>query len=734
MSQAETIQLTIDGKEVEVVPGTTLLQACEVAGREIPRFCYHDRLSIAGNCRMCLVEVEKMPKPVASCAMPAGAGMVVHTKTPSVHKARKGVMEFLLINHPLDCPICDQGGECDLQDQAVAFGADGSRYTENKRAVEDKHMGPLIKTVMTRCIHCTRCVRFACEVAGVPELGTSGRGEDMEITTYLEQAMTSELSGNVIDLCPVGALTSKPYAFTARSWELEHTHSVDVMDALGSAIRVDTRGSEIMRILPRANEDINEEWLSDKSRFIWDGLRSQRLDRPYVRGGDGRLRACGWEEAFACIEAATRKVPSDRMAALAGDLACAESIAALGDMMSSMNCPHIDCREPHSPLGRNGNGERVGRSGYLFNSSITGIEEADAILLVGVDVRREAALLDARLRKAWRHNGIPIASIASNESIAPRDYESVRLGEGAGELRRLLSPTAKGRGNADTLRQFRDLLDKVPKPMLIMGQGALARPDGALVYDIALALARECGMFQSGWNGFNILHTAAARVAGLDLDFLPSIGGRDSAAILQGAATGDISWLFLLGVDEYLSEWTGKHRDKCFVIYQGSHGDSGAQCADVVLPAAAYTEKNALWVNTEGRTQAGHRALFPPGDAREDWKILRKLSDVLGHRLPYDDVSALRQSMIKRAPHFGERDQVMPSGDKEVPEFLHGDGFRKSIAAATAFAKEPFSSPVKDFYLSNSIARASSLMAQCSRLAADARQRANGNSGVGGIP
>ena len=709
----ESIRLSVDGEEVAVAPGTTLLQACEIAGREIPRFCYHDRLSIAGNCRMCLVEVEKMPKPVASCAMPAAAGMVVHTKTSSVHKARKGVMEFLLINHPLDCPICDQGGECDLQDQAVAYGADGSRFAENKRAVEDKYMGPLVKTVMTRCIHCTRCVRFACEVAGVPELGAAGRGENMEITTYLEHAMTSELSGNVIDLCPVGALTSKPYAFTARSWELTHTQSVDVMDALGSAIRIDTRGREIMRILPRTNEAINEEWLSDKSRFIWDGLRSQRLDSPYLRDADGRLRPCGWEEALTRIETETRATPPEKMAALAGDLACAESITALADMMRALGCPNLDCREPHSPLGRNAEGKGGGRGGYLFNTSIMGIEEADAILIVGADVRREAALVDARLRKAWRNGGTPIAVVAADD-IAPRDYELLRLGDNPAALQSLLSPSAQ----AAEAQKFRKLLDMAQRPILILGQGALARPDGARVYDLALALAQESGMISADWNGFNILHTAAARVAALDLDFLPQEGGRDTAAILQGMAGGGLSWLYLLGADEYVPQ----RNAGSFVIYQGSHGDAGAQCADVILPAAAYTEKNALWVNTEGRVQTGRRALFPPGDAREDWTILRKLSEILDCCLPYDDISALRRAMISRAPHFAEPDPLNPLKKEEPPQFLHSDAPLRAGGCHDA----PFTSPIRDFHLSNPIARASALMAQCSRLAAESAARANG--------
>ena len=655
-----------------------------------------------------------MPKPVASCAMPAAAGMIVHTKTPSVHKARKGVMEFLLINHPLDCPICDQGGECDLQDQAVAYGADGSRFAENKRAVEEKYMGPLIKTIMTRCIHCTRCVRFACEVAGVPELGAAGRGEDMEITTYLEHAMTSELSGNVIDLCPVGALTSKPYAFTARSWELEHTQSVDVMDALGSAIRIDTRGREVMRILPRANEAINEEWLSDKSRFIWDGLRNQRLDRPYLRAADGRLRPCSWDEALTRIESETRKTAPEKMAALAGDLACAESIAALGDLMRALGAPHLDCREPYSPLGRTSDGAKTGRGSYLFNTSIMGVEEADAILIIGADVRREAALLDARLRKSWRNAGTPIAVIAADE-IAPRDYEAVRLGFGAETLQNLLAPPTNGKAE---IQRFRSLLDKTQRPMLILGQGALSRPDGARIYDLALALAKESGMVAADWNGFSILHTAAARVAGLDLDFLPQPGGRDANAILQGMAQGQLSWLYLLGVDEHIPERT----DGSFIIYQGSHGDAGAQCADVILPAAAYTEKHALWVNTEGRVQAGRRALFPPGDAREDWAIVRKLSDVLGHRLPYDDLFSLQQAMTARAPHFAQRDQLTPLSKTDMPQFLHSD----TPLQAEPCLDAPFISPIKSFHLSNSIARASALMAQCSRLATEAAARVNG--------
>ncbi|MAU60656.1 NADH-quinone oxidoreductase subunit NuoG [Parvibaculum sp.] len=666
-------KLTVDGIEVEVENGATLLQACEEAGAEIPRFCYHERLSIAGNCRMCLVEVEKSPKPVASCAMPAADGMVVHTKTEQVKRAREGVMEFLLINHPLDCPICDQGGECDLQDQSMAYGVDGSRFHENKRAVEEKYMGPLVKTVMTRCIHCTRCIRFSQEVAGVPELGAIGRGEDMEITTYLEHALTSELSANVVDLCPVGALTFRPFAYTARPWELRKTESIDVMDAVGSNIRVDARGAEVMRILPRLNDDVNEEWISDKTRFVWDGLKTQRLDTPYVRV-NGRLQPATWDEAFAAIAARLKDVDGKRIAAIAGDLACAESMKALKDLYTSLGSPNIDCRQDGAKL------DASSRGAYLFNTTIAGIEEADAILLVGTDPRKEAPIVNARILKRAKQGGLKVGVIGPRTDLT---YEYEYIGAGPQSLKELGS--------------FGDVLKNASRPMIVVGQGALSRKDGAAVLAEALSLARSIGAISGEWNGFNVLHTAAARVAGLDLGLVPGEGGRDVEGILEGASSGEIDLVHLLGADEIDMNRLGK----AFVIYQGTHGDAGAHRADVILPGAAYTEKDATWVNTEGRVQLGRRAVFPPGSAREDWAILRALSGVLGKTLPYDDLAAVRAAMQADAPHFAVTDIVTPAS--EMPSLPGG-----------ALDAAPFETPVRDFFMTNPIARASAVMAECS--------------------
>ncbi|MFI4988839.1 MAG: NADH-quinone oxidoreductase subunit NuoG, partial [Alphaproteobacteria bacterium] len=612
-------KLKIDGIELEVAPGTTVLQACEMAGVEIPRFCYHERLSIAGNCRMCLVEMEKSPKPIASCAMPCGEGMVIKTNTPMVKKARQGVMEFLLINHPLDCPICDQGGECDLQDQAMAYGRDGSRFSENKRAVKDKYMGPLVATIMTRCIHCTRCIRFATEVAGVPEIGAVGRGEHMEITSYLDRAIHSELSGNVIDLCPVGALTSKPYAFSARPWELSKTESIDVFDAVGSNIRVDARGTEVMRVLPRLNDEINEEWLADKSRFAVDGLRRQRLDRPYVRVGS-KLEEASWEDAFAAIAGRLKGLPGSRIAALAGDMADAEAMVALKDVMAALGSPNLDCRQ---------DGARVdpgSRAGYLFNTTIAGIERADAILLIGSNPRWEAPLINSRIRKRYLMGGCRIAAIGAAADLTYA-YEHL------GTTPEALAAIAEGS------HPFAATLKDGKAAMLILGMGALRRPDGAAVLALARRVAEGSGMVKEGWNGFNLLHTAAARVGGLDLGFLPGPGGRDTDGILEAAGKGEIEVVYLLGADEIDTRRLGK----AFVIYQGHHGDAGAHRADVILPGAAYTEKTASYVNTEGRAQRTRRAAFPPGDAREDWAILRALSALLGHKLPYDSLAEVQQ-------------------------------------------------------------------------------------------
>ena len=682
--------LTIDGIQVTVEPGTTVLQACELAGKEIPRFCYHERLTIAGNCRMCLVEQEKAPKPIASCAMPAADNMVIKTDTPLVKKAREGVMEFLLINHPLDCPICDQGGECDLQDQSLGYGKGASRYDENKRAVKDKYMGPLVETVMTRCIHCTRCVRFATEVAGVPELGAIGRGEDMQITTYLEQAMTSELSGNVIDLCPVGALTSKPYAFTARAWELRKTESVDTMDAVGANIRVDVRGREVMRILPRVNEDVNEEWLSDKSRFAYDGLKARRLDRPYVRKA-GKLQEATWPEAFAAVAGALKGLQGSQIAAIAGDLACAESMTALKDLMGKLGSANLDCRQDGAQI------DPSTRAGYLFNSGISGIDEADAILIVGSNPRREAALINARIRKRFLTGKVKIALIGADQPQLTYKYDY--LGAGAATLKDI----AEGR------HAFAEVLKGAQKPMIILGQGAIARADGAAVLALAKQAADSLGLIKDDWNGFNMLHTAASRVGALDLGFVPGQGGRDVAGILAGAQAGEIKAVYLLNADEIDTAKLGS----AFVIYQGSHGDAGARRADVILPGAAYVEKDATWVNTEGRVQLGRRAAATPGDAREDWAIIRALSEHVGHRLAYDNLGMLRRRMLELAPHFAGVDKAAPAA-------------WGSFGTAGTVSDAPFMSAVSDFYLTNPIARASATMAECSAIARGAAQPKTG--------
>jgi NADH-quinone oxidoreductase subunit G len=652
-------KLTIDGKQVEVPVGTTVLQACEVAGVEIPRFCYHERLSIAGNCRMCLVEQEKSPKPIASCAMPAADNMVIHTDTPMVRKARKGVMEFLLINHPLDCPICDQGGECDLQDQAMAYGFDRSRYDENKRAVPEKDFGPLVATQMNRCIHCTRCIRFCTEVAGVEELGATFRGEHMEISTYVEKALSSELSANIIDLCPVGALTSKPYAFVARPWELRKTESVDVFDALGSAIRIDARGPEVLRVLPRLNDAVNEEWISDKSRFACDGLKRQRLDRPYVRR-DGKLRPATWPEALGAVAERLKHLTGDRIAAIAGDLACAESMLALKDLMAAVGSSNIDCRQDGAALD-----PRV-RASYIFNTTIAGIEQADACLLIGTNPRWEAPVLNARLRKRFLAGGFRVALIGQQIDLTYRyDY----LGAGA----QTLADLASGR------LPFGELLKLAKKPILILGQGALDRPDGAAVLALAREVAEKFNMVREDWNGFNVLHTAAARVGGLD-----------------GAQKGEVELIYLLGADEIDPGLLGK----AFVVYQGHHGDEGARRADVILPGAAYTEKNATYVNTEGRPQHARIAVFPPGEAREDWKIIRALSEVLGKRLPYDNLAQLRRRLEAANPIFAAPGKVARASWGPF-------GAPGPVQAA------PFASPIANFYMTDPISRTSETMARC---------------------
>ena len=679
-------KLIVDGKEIDVPPDYTLLQACEAAGAEIPFFCFHERLSIAGNCRMCLVELKGSPKPVASCAWgvrdcrpgPKGEPPEVLTKTAMVRKAREGVMEFLLINHPLDCPICDQGGECDLQDQAMAYGVDSSRFKENKRAVEDKYVGVLVKTIMNRCIHCTRCVRFMTEVAGVPELGAIGRGEDMEITTYLEQAMTSELQGNVVDLCPVGALTSKPYAFAARPWELNKAESVDVMDALGSAIRIDTRGREVMRILPRVNDDVNEEWISDKTRHVVDGLRAQRLDQPYVREG-GQLYPASWRDAFDAIAAKVDATEVKRIGAIVGDLATVEETFALKDLMTRLGVVNLDCRQDGAVLD-----PAWGRASYLFNATIAGIDKADALLVVAANPRREAAVLNARIRKRWRMGAFPIGLIGERADLTYRyDY----LGAGPQTLADV----------AASAHEFASVLKKAERPVVIVGMSALARPDGAAIVSLAARAAQVGG--SDGWNGFSVLHTAAARVGALDVGFVPGAGGRNAA---QMAAPGALDLLFLLGADEI------DIAPGAFVVYIGTHGDAGAHRADVILPGAAYPEKSGIYVNTEGRVQMAGRASFPPGDAREDWAILRALSDVLGRKLAYDSLAQLRQALFKAHPHLQRLDQIAPAERADIAALAARGG---------TLEKAAFGRALDDFYFTNPIARASAVMAECSQIA-----------------
>jgi NADH-quinone oxidoreductase subunit G len=658
---SETRKVIIDGTEVEVDPAMTLLQACEVAGIEVPRFCYHERLSIAGNCRMCLVEVVGgPPKPAASCAMqvrdlrpgPDGQPPEVKTKSPMVKKAREGVMEFMLINHPLDCPICDQGGECDLQDQAMAYGHDVSRYSEAKRAVDDLDLGPLVATTMTRCISCTRCVRFTSEVAGINQMGQTGRGEDAEITSYLNQTLHSNLQGNIIDLCPVGALTSKPYAFTARPWELKKTETIDVMDALGSNIRVDTKGREVMRIVPRNHDGVNEEGLSDQTRVIWDGLRRQRLDQPYVRV-DGKLKPASWAEA---LDSAATAMKGKKVAALAGDLAPVEAMFALKGLIDALG-GNAECRVDNANLPHDD------RSGYVGTATIEDIDTADRILLIGTNPRNEAPVLNARIRKAWI-NGAEVALVGQAADLT---YDYTHVGEDTDALGQVIAM-----GGDDEIR--------ARKSLVIIGQGALIGPNGPAILNAAKNIA------QNTESGFLVLHTAAARVGGLDIGFATE-GGMSTA--LDGAEV-----VFNLGADEI------DITDGPFVIDQGSHGDRGAHRADVILPGAAYTEENGLFVNTEGRPQLAMRAGFSPGDAKENWAILRALSAKLDATLPYDSLAGLRQALIQAHPHLGDIDMVAENTWK-------GPGNMR-------MTKSKIGTAVADFYLTNPIARASEVMAELS--------------------
>jgi len=685
-------KLIIDGTEIEVDDGLTLLQACEQAGREIPRFCYHERLSIAGNCRMCLVEVKGMPKLAASCAMgvndlrpgPDGQPPEILTNSPPVEKARSGTMEFLLINHPLDCPICDQGGECDLQDQAVAFGSGNSRFEENKRAVENRNISPLIKTIMTRCISCTRCVRFMTEIAGVEEIGQTGRGEDAEITTFLNKGMLSELSGNVVDICPVGALTHRPFAFTARPWEMKKTESIDVMDGQGAHIRIDTRGGKVLRILPRENDAINEEWITDKTRFVADGLKCQRLDQPYIKEG-GKLRPASWEQAFAAIAKRMENVDGNRFAAISGDLAGVEEVFALKMLSSFLGSPNTDCRQSGAQISSDG-----GRAGYLFNTTIEGIDRADVVLMIGTNPRLEAAVLNARIRAGVSSGRLNVALVGEQVDLS-YDYE--HLGEGPQTLVDILSGK----------HGFSETLKTASNPMLILGEGAVTRADGRAVLALAARLANDMGMIQKDWNGFNILHASAGIVGALDVDFLPGENGLDVEQILQASEAGKMDVVYLLHADEIS---TGRLANS-FVIYQGSHGDKGASIADVVLPSAAYSEKNATYVNFEGRAQMTMRAVFPPGEAREDWTIIRALSERLGKTLPFDNARELYRHVYEKAPHLATLGDVK----KEPVETLQELG-REAIR----IQPKGFEQAIADFYQTNPVARASTIMAEMSTL------------------
>lgn len=679
------MELTIDGKKVSIEAGSALIQACEKAGVTIPRYCYHEKLMIAGNCRMCLVEVERAPKPVASCAWPVQPGMVVKTNSPLAHKAREGVMEFLLANHPLDCPICDQGGECDLQDQSMRYGADRGRFHEigGKRATEDKNIGPLIKTSMNRCIHCTRCIRFANDIAGAPELGSTGRGNDMQIGTYLEKNLNSEMSGNVIDLCPVGALTSKPYAFRARPWELKHSESIDVLDGLGSNIRVDSRGLEVMRILPRLNDDVNEEWINDKTRFACDGLKTQRLTTPLIRKDDKFLPA-SWEQALVEIGAAYKDFApkGNEFKAIAGELIDAESMVALKDLANKLGSENLALDQP-SGNGPVAHGIDV-RSNYLFNSKIWGVEEADAILLIGTNTRHEAAGLNARIRKQWMRSDLEIGVVGETWDST---FEFEHLGTDAAALKKALAGP------------FGKKLVAAKRPMIIVGSGVTDHADAKAIYEMVGAFVdKNAGNFLTEeWNGYNVLQRAASRAGAYEVGFTAP-----SATIAETTP----KFIWLLGADEFNAADIPKN---AFVVYQGHHGDRGAQIADVVLPGAAYTEKAGTYVNTEGRTQMTRAAVSLPGAARTDWKIIRAASEFMGAPLPYDDVAQLRDRMIEISPALASYDIVEPVALKQLSKVQLVDQNKGNKPSG-----EPLKKVVENFYFTDVISRSSPTMARCS--------------------
>lgn len=651
-------KIVIDGIETEVEQGLTIIQACELAGVEIPHFCYHERLAIAGNCRMCLVEVEKNPKPVASCAMPVSDGMIVHTNTPKVKKAREGVMEFLLINHPLDCPICDQGGECDLQDQAFKYGSGKSRYNEEKRAVVDKDMGPLVKTHMTRCIHCMRCVRFATDVAGIEEIGSLGRGEHMEVTTYLDKALTSEISANIIDLCPVGALTSKPTAFKARSWELVPTRSVDVMDALGSNIQIDARGLEVIRVMPLENDDINEEWISDKTRFACDGLKNQRLDRPYVRKG-GKLVPSTWEEAIEKIAIEIKKHNPKEIGAISGTLCDLESMFLLKEMLNQLGSHNHDFNQFGYYF------DSSERGNYLFNTSIAGIEQADACLLIGANPRKVSPVLNARIGKMARKGKMVVARVGEQND---QTYPIKELGT--------------------DLTSFKtDIFKDAKKPMIIIGDAVLVRKDAAAIMDMVAQICKKYNIIREDWNGFNILHNHASTVGALDIGFTKTDTSFSAREIAKKC-----KFVYLLGADEI------DISDDAFVVYQGHHGDRGAHRADVILPAAAYTEKDGIYINLEGRPQYGRKAVGAPGNAKDDREIILNLIQTVGLKMEYTNLNSIRKKLAEIIPNIG-------SIEKATVKFNKSD---------EKISDKPLETILTDFYMTDPISRASVTMAKCS--------------------
>ncbi|KAG7663796.1 NdufS1 [[Candida] subhashii] len=675
------VEVTVDGRKVSIEAGATIIQAAELAGVTIPRYCYHEKLAVAGNCRMCLVDVERMPKLIASCAMPVQQGMVVYTNSERIQKAREGVTEMLLENHPLDCPVCDQGGECDLQEQTQRYGSDRGRFKElvGKRAVENKAIGPLVKTSMNRCIHCTRCVRFMNDVAGAPEFGTAGRGNDMQIGTYIERNINSEMSGNIIDLCPVGALTSKPYAFRARPWELKRTETIDVMDAVGSNIRVDCRGIEVMRVLPRLNDEVNEEWISDKSRFAYDGLKNQRLTTPLVRNGD-RFETATWDEALSTIAAAYAKIKpqGNEFKAIAGALVDAESLVSLKDLTNKLGSENVTTDVKQAV---NAHGFDI-RSNYIFNSTIDGIEDADQILLVGTNPRHEAAVLNTRIRKVWLRSDLEIASVGQ-EFDSTFDVE--KLGSDVKALEAALSGKVGQR------------LAGAKKPLIVIGSGVADSQDAEAIYKLVGDFATKNTNFNTAeWNGVNLLHREASRVAALDIGF--------------NTLTEDTTkpkFVYLLGADEIKNKDIPKD---AFVVYQGHHGDLGASFADVILPGSAYTEKSGTYVNTEGRTQVTRAATNPPAVAREDWKIIRALSEYMNETLPYDDIVAVRTRLGEIAPHLVRHDVIEP-----VSSEIAKIGFTELVnknKSAKIFG-EPLKNPIDNFYFTDVISRSSPTMARC---------------------